>query len=125
MSISTPEVGTLRRLTAFTSDPAGGNPAGVWIGPTLPAPSRMQEIAAEVGYSETAFLAPSAEGRFLTRYYSPRAEVSFCGHATIASGVALGERDGPGRFVLETTVGDVAVRARGVGQFTVRQLAAR
>ena len=87
--------GTLLRLAAFTTDPSGGNPAGVWIGEALPADDEMQRIAAEVGYSETAFLAPDgsgATGRFRVRYFSPLAEVPFCGHATIASGVALAER---------------------------------
>jgi len=84
--------GTLSRLAAFTTDPSGGNPAGVWIGPTHPDDATMLAIAAEVGYSETAFLAPSpggAPGEYRVRYFSPLAEVAFCGHATIASGVAL------------------------------------
>lgn len=105
----TTELPVLRRLSAFTLDPAGGNPAGVWIGPELPPAADMQRTAAEVGYSETAFVARAEDGRWTTRYYSPEAEVSFCGHATIATGVALGERHGPGRFVLATGVGDVPV----------------
>ena len=87
--------GTLLRLAAFTTDPAGGNPAGVWIGQAHPAIGEMQSIAAEVGFSETAFLAPDGSGtptRFRVRYFSPLAEVAFCGHATIAAGVALAER---------------------------------
>jgi PhzF family phenazine biosynthesis protein len=94
---STP--GELLRLAAFTTDPAGGNPAGVWIGTALPPDAEMQSIAKEVGYSETAFLAPDPKsdaggvaGRFRVRYFSPLAEVPFCGHATIASGVALAQR---------------------------------
>jgi PhzF family phenazine biosynthesis protein len=87
--------GTLLRLAAFTNDPRGGNPAGVWIGDALPGDDVMLRIAADVGYSETAFLAPSgtgSDGRYRVRYFSPLAEVAFCGHATIASGVALAER---------------------------------
>jgi PhzF family phenazine biosynthesis protein len=87
--------GTLLRLAAFTTDPSGGNPAGVWFGDALPSDGEMQRIAADVGYSETAFLAPDASGepgRFRVRYFSPLAEVPFCGHATIASGVALADR---------------------------------
>ncbi len=102
----------LLRLAAFTLDPAGGNPAGVWIGDALPHPAEMQRIATEVGYSETAFLA-AAEGRdpraYRVRYFSPAAEVAFCGHATIAGGVALAERIGPGRFALTTNDGLVTV----------------
>src|SRR4029077_3172106 len=85
----------LLRLAAFTTDPSGGNPAGVWIGTALPPDDEMQRIAAEVGYSETAFLVPADDaviGHFRLRYFSPLAEVPFCGHATIASGVALAER---------------------------------
>lgn len=104
----------LLRLAAFTLDPAGGNPAGVWLGAAHPDAAEMQRIAAEVGYSETAFLAPDGSGAadsFRVRYFSPAAEVAFCGHATIASGVALAERIGPGRFHLTTNDGVVLVDA--------------
>lgn len=104
--------GELLRLAAFTDDPAGGNPAGVWIGTVLPAAHEMQRIAAEVGYSETAFLAPDGSGdagHFRVRYFSALAEVAFCGHATIASGVALAERGEPSRLVLRTNDGSVPV----------------
>lgn len=108
---STP--GALLRLAAFTTDPEGGNPAGVWIGDVLPPDVEMQRIAAEVGYSETAFLAPldpaSPPGTFRVRYFSPLAEVPFCGHATIASGVALAERGAPHDLSLRTNDGEVRV----------------
>ncbi len=102
----------LLRLAAFTLDPAGGNPAGVWIGAELPGPAEMQRIATEVGYSETAFLAPDRSARpgaYRVRYFSPAAEVPFCGHATIAAGVALAERSGIGRFILTTNGGLVTL----------------
>ena len=101
--------GELRRLTAFSTTPDGGNPAGVWVGPELPGVSEMQRVAREVGYSETSFFAPSGGGNWLVRYYSPEAEVSFCGHATIAGGVALAEANGEGVYQLETPVGIVPV----------------
>jgi PhzF family phenazine biosynthesis protein len=114
--------GRLLRLAAFTTDPNGGNPAGVWIGDAFPPEDTMLGIAADVGYSETAFLTPDGEtgtGRFRVRYFSPLAEVPFCGHATIASGVALadlglattaaGGGTPGGRLVLETNGGPVAV----------------
>ncbi|MEJ2659123.1 MAG: PhzF family phenazine biosynthesis protein [Desulfobacteraceae bacterium] len=47
--------GTLYRRSAFTDNPKGGNPAGVWVGETPPSVEVMQRSAAEVGYSETAF----------------------------------------------------------------------
>jgi len=83
--------GTLHRLSAFTDDPASGNPAGVWVGDELPDAATMQKIAAEVGASETAFVAPSTGTDRIVRYYSPEVEVSFCGHATIATGVGKAE----------------------------------
>ena len=104
--------GTLLRLAAFTTDPAGGNPAGVWLGDALPDPADMQRIAAEVGYSETAFLAPDGtggQGRLRVRYFSPSKEIDFCGHATIASGVALAERGWPPSLTLRTNDGIVDV----------------
>ncbi len=116
-----PVAGTLLRLAAFTTDPNGGNPAGVWFGDMLPSDQDMLRIARDVGYSETAFLAPDGSGvagRFRVRYFSALAEVPFCGHATIASGVALAERGltstagsagDPGRLVLETNDGPVVV----------------
>lgn len=104
--------GSLHRIAAFTTDPAGGNPAGVWIGGALPPAGEMQRIAAEVGFSETVFVAPSHGGMRTARYYSPVAEVTFCGHATIAAGVVLGETDGDGTYTLATTVGDVPVAVR-------------
>ncbi|TQV81081.1 PhzF family phenazine biosynthesis protein [Aliikangiella coralliicola] len=100
---------SLKRLTAFTNNPEGGNPAGVWVGESLPDQDEMQRIAAEVGFSETAFVAPSSGKNRTVRYYSPEAEVPFCGHATIATGVAIGQESGDGTYLFETKVGDIPV----------------
>ncbi|MGW6706930.1 PhzF family phenazine biosynthesis protein [Streptomyces sp. NPDC054956] len=104
------------RYTAFSADPEGGNPAGVVLDAAGLDAAAMLEIAAGLGYSETAFLtAPpeglgGAEGRaFSVRYFSPKAEVPFCGHATVATAVALGERIGPGELLFATGVGTVPV----------------
>ncbi len=40
---------------------------------------------------------------------SPEMEVPFCGHATIAAGVVLGETEGDGPYRLATAVGEVPV----------------
>jgi PhzF family phenazine biosynthesis protein len=104
--------GVLHKLAAFTDRPEGGNPAGVWVGRTLPDPGTMQRIAGEVGFSETAFVAPVRGDHRIVRYYSPKAEVSFCGHATIAAGVVLGETGGDGTYTLDTAVGEVPVTVR-------------
>ncbi len=103
---------SLFRYAAFTDRPDGGNPAGVWIGNQLPTPEVMQQIAAEVGFSETAFVAPAGGLNRTVRYFSPEMEISFCGHATIAAGVVLGENEGPGTYRLATAVGEVPVSVR-------------
>ena len=120
--------GRLHHLAAFADGNAGGNPAGVWIGDELPDVATMQRIAADVGASETAFVAPATGPRRTVRYFSPEIEVSFCGHATIASGVALGRIDGDGIYTLDTPVGEVQVTARthaGVMEASLRSVATR
>lgn len=111
------------RYAAFSAEPAGGNPAGVVLGADLSDPAGMQTVAAQVGYSETAFAArvgpdfagpdapemPLHARHFAVRYFSPLAEVPFCGHATIAAAVALADRDGPGPIVFHTPAGLVPV----------------
>lgn len=108
----------LVRIAAFSSGETGGNPAGVWLGAQLPAAEEMQRIAAEVGFSETAFAAPlviadgpagTAAPQWRVRYFSPLAEVPFCGHATIALGVALGRRVGPGEYGLQLNQATISV----------------
>jgi PhzF family phenazine biosynthesis protein len=107
--------GVLHRITAFSDSPSGGNPAGVWVGEQLPDASEMQRIAAEVGFSETAFVAPSRGLARTVRYYSPEAEVSFCGHATIAAGSVLGSEGEQTIYRFSTPVGEVPVTVSAGG----------
>lgn len=102
------------RYTAFSGDPHGGNPAGVVLDASGLGDREMLAIAAGLGYSETAFLTPVDDGVVRVRYFSPEAEVSFCGHATIAAAVARADRLGPGDLALDTAAGrvDVAVEIR-------------
>jgi PhzF family phenazine biosynthesis protein len=95
------------RYVAFSDRPDGGNPAGVVLDGSGLSDERMLAIAAELGYSETAFV--DGDG---IRYFSPLAEVPFCGHATIATAVALAERDGPGERTFRTRSGPVPVTTR-------------
>ena len=99
-------------VDAFTSKPFAGNPAGVVI---LEQPADhvwMQKFAAEMKYSETAFLIPidrltktdgdwwsllgeaphDAPGRYALRWFTPTDEVDLCGHATLASAHFLRDR---------------------------------
>ncbi len=102
---------TVHRLAAFTDVPSGGNPAGVVVTEEPIATASMQQIAAEVGYSETAFLtAPSHDRRrWQVRYFAPSSEVPFCGHATIAAAVLLSSEVGAGELTFDTPAGPVAI----------------
>src|SRR4051794_2230978 len=98
------------RYAAFTETPEGGNPAGVVLDARELSAEDMQRIAKEVGYSESAFvIAREAGGEYDVRYFSPEAEVPFCGHATIATAVALAQRDGAGPLTFHTKAGTVPV----------------
>ncbi|WP_405586534.1 PhzF family phenazine biosynthesis protein [Streptomyces sp. NBC_01092] len=99
----------ISRYVAFSSDPAGGNPAGVVLDATGVDDSVMLATAAELGYSESAFVVPADDDTLDIRYFSPLAEVPFCGHATIATAVAYAERHGTGRLLLRTKAGPVPV----------------
>lgn len=105
---------TVLRIAAFSNGDAGGNPAGVLIGDTLPSSAEMQRIAAEVGFSETAFAMPLGDG-WRVRYFSPESEVPFCGHATIALGAALALRHGDGIFDLELNQANITVEGKRQG----------
>lgn len=73
---------------AFTNELFGGNPAGVVIldeGQDFPDPETMRKTAAELRYSETAFIRKIDDSTFNIRYFTPADEVDLCGHATIAS----------------------------------------
>ena len=103
----------VQRIAAFSSDGEGGNPAGVVLLGEAATEVDMRRVAAEVGYSETAFAVP-VEGRdraWRVRYFSPESEVPFCGHATIALGAALGARNGPGTYRLDLNDASITVDA--------------
>jgi PhzF family phenazine biosynthesis protein len=97
------------RYTAFTDSPEGGNPAGVVLDASTLTDADMQRIAADLGYSESAFVTTRDDGGHDVRYFSPAMEVPFCGHATIATAVALAERDGAGPLTFHTRAGIVPV----------------
>ncbi|GAA3869150.1 PhzF family phenazine biosynthesis isomerase [Leifsonia kafniensis] len=164
MNSTSTAVPLVLRYTAFPAPAAsadearyvGGNPAGVVLDAAGLSDAAMQRIAADIGYSETAFVTETttdiattttdepatatatatakakatatatatakakatatatadatAETRRSIRYFSPGAEVPFCGHATIATAIALAERTGTGRFTFDTPIGAVVIQ---------------
>lgn len=110
------------RYAAFARTPEGGNPAGLVLDARPMDAAGMQAVAAAVGYAETAFVTDPAVGgdprHSKVRYFSPIAEVPFCGHATIALAVALSARIGAGTFTFETPAGSVVIETEGKGEQT-------
>ena len=123
----------IHRIAAFSDGAVGGNPAGVVVAEALPPVEEMQRIAAEVGFSETAFAAPLAQmaplapiapdaagtagdaPRYRVRYFAPASEVPFCGHATIALGAVLARGSGDGLFRLQLNDAEITVEGRREG----------
>ncbi len=102
------------QVDAFASRRFEGNPAAVcplkeWLSDDL-----MQSIAAENNLSETAFFVPAQSG-FHLRWFTPLAEVDFCGHATLASGHVLFDALDYEKqsVVFETRSGEMTVERSG------------
>jgi PhzF family phenazine biosynthesis protein len=85
-------------VAAFTTNPFGGNPAGVCLLEGWLADRVLQRIAANNNLSETAFLVPRGND-FELRWFTPTTEVDLCGHATLAAAAVL---FGEGRLPEET-----------------------
>ncbi len=99
-------------VDAFTTQPFGGNPAGVVLEADGLDERDMQLIARELKHSETAFvLAPRQGGSYRIRFFTPMQEVGLCGHATIAAAWVLHrERKVPAALRQETNVGILDLR---------------
>ena len=102
------------RYAAFTMDGRGGNPAGLVLDARGLDAVQMQALAANVGYSETAFLVkrPDEPNVYDVRFFAPQQEIPFCGHATIAAAVALVERSPADELIFHTPAGFLASRLR-------------
>ena len=111
-------------VDAFTDQPFGGNPAGVVLleGDAFPSEDLMRRIAAELRYSETAFIRRHSAQEFTVRYFTPKAEVELCGHATIASFFLLHQQGlAAERCRCHTLAGDLDIEA---GERVMMQMAA-
>lgn len=110
-------------VDAFTDCPFGGNPAGVVLlgEEAFPDERLMTQIAAELRYSETAFVRRLSPSEYHLRYFTPAAEVELCGHATVAT-FALLHKFGmaQGQCRCHTLAGDLEVDA---GEHVMMQMA--
>ena len=110
-------------VDAFTSQPFGGNPAGVVLldGDSFPAEELMLQIAAELRYSETAFVKRDSDSQYTVRYFTSKTEVELCGHATIATFSLLYKLQlVKGECICHTKAGDLNIR---VGEKVLMQMA--
>ena len=99
-------------VDAFTDQSFGGNPAGVVMleGDTFPSETLMLQVAAELRYSETAFVRRLSPTEYHLRYFTPKAEVELCGHATIATFSLLHQlRLAEGDCLCHTLAGDLRI----------------
>lgn len=98
-------------IDAFSTEIFGGNPAGVVIYENLDE-QVMQKIAAEVRFSETAFIKQLDSRTFKIQFFTPNSEVDLCGHATMASFTALVDDKiitQDGTYYMETLAGKLPV----------------
>lgn len=110
-------------VDAFTDQPFGGNPAGVVLLDldSFPEEKLMLQIAAELRYSETAFIRRHSDKEFTIRYFTPKTEVELCGHATIASFYLLHHEGlASGTCLCHTLAGDLRIEA---GERVMMQMA--
>ena len=109
------------QYAAFTDRGQGGNPAGVVLDADSMTDAQMLAVARILGYSAFVSSGRSADTLAL-RFFSPLAEVAFCGHATIATAVAIADRSGPGTLRFETMAGVVDVLTESSVDGTVATL---
>lgn len=103
-------------VDAFTDRAFAGNPAGVFVVDNFPEPNLMQAIAAELNWSQTAFVkhlktSENDTDYFHIRWFSPRDEAPICGHATLASAHILWEKNftQKSKLVFESLAGPLIV----------------
>jgi PhzF family phenazine biosynthesis protein len=100
-------------VDAFTKSRFGGNPAAVCLVDEAMEETEMAAIAAEMNVSETAFVERRG-GEYGLRWFTPKAEVELCGHATLAAAHVLWET---GRLELS----EAAVFATLSGRLSARR----
>lgn len=87
-----------------------GNPLGVFLDGEEVPEGRRQDVAAELGFSETVFVDDAASGRM--RIFTPGLELDFAGHPSVGTAWLLGKEREP-ISVLRPPAGEVAVRVDG------------
>lgn len=82
-------------VDSFTTEKFKGNPAAVCIPDQDLAADTMQQIAREIGFSETAFIQQVANNVYNIRFFTPKIEIPLCGHATLAAAKIIFDNSSP------------------------------
>ena len=108
-------------VNSFTSNGAGGNPAGVVLHADHLSNEEKLQIAQVVGYSETAFVSLDDEADFELSFFTTTGEVDFCGHATLAAFSTM-YQDGiitVGKYLQRTKAGLLVVTIEANGHIVM------
>jgi PhzF family phenazine biosynthesis protein len=106
------------QVDAFTTSLFTGNPAGVVLGAEVLTDDEMLAIARELNNGDTAFVfKPDGDDHDLrVRFFTPRTESAFVGHATVATHYVLSRREGtPTHLRQRQKAGLVDIEVRGTG----------
>jgi PhzF family phenazine biosynthesis protein len=116
----------VHQIDAFTRQPFTGNPAGVVLNADGLTDAEMLAIARELNNADTAFImARDGEDHDMrARFFTPRMEAGFVGHASVAAHFVLSRRQGGAERVRQKSkAGIVEIEVRGSGE--ERQIAIR
>lgn len=88
----------IQKIAAFSDADKGGNPTGVVLLEESIQTKKMQCLATELGYTETAFASLQDNGTWFARFFSPETEMPYCGHGASTLGAVLAENYGSARY---------------------------
>ncbi len=100
-------------VNAFSKNLFEGNPAGVFCIDNNISDEEMQKIATEIGYAETAFIKKLENNEYSLRWFSPKCEVPFCGHATLAAAKVVFEISNLNEVKFNNSYGNISARSEG------------
>ena len=101
-------------VDAFTDKVFGGNQAAVCVLDEWISDSLMQNIARENNFSETAFTVKEGY-KYHLRWFTPAAEIDFCGHATLGTAFVLFNfyEKAADKITFKTQIGELTVEKQG------------
>lgn len=108
-------------LKSFTNDRSQGNPVGIVFDADNLTDEQMMEIVQKTGYSECAFIQKSDIATVKVRFFTPKKEMSLCGHATIALFHLLNPSESTKTLTQETLAGILSVSKKDDGMIEMEQ----